>query len=500
MKLDLLPQQEACDKLREAAEKELLSEEFRQALFTFLEKIKETFATLQELLVRPTSKNSHLPPSKDLTRGATQHEKSSRKPGGQTGHPGNTLEPFANPDKIVDLEPENIPAGFRKVAYERRQKVDIVITRCVTEYRAYIYENDEGRRLYASFPEDVKRLVQYGDTVKMEVAYQSAGQLIPFNRIRESLEERAGIPISEGTIHNFLLEAHRRLEGFERWNCFQLLRSPVNHFDETGCRIGGKRLWLHSASNGELTLYMPHEKRGAQGMEVMGLLPLYQGIAVHDFWAPYRGYPCTHAVCNVHVLRELEGCRERDGSQWPVRMQDLLRRLNKSRNDGELTEEKVQAALREYDDILSAGDKECPQPPPRKGKKGRPARGKSRCLLDRLRKYKEEVLLFLTHPEVPFSNNQAERDIRVSKVKQKISGCFRSMDGARIFCRVRSYISTCRKHGLSAHEALGALYSGKLPEFIDLESVPNDFQIGRLPNELSPKGQAEQLEQMSEAE
>ena len=500
MKLDLLPIREACSQLREAAEHEQLTEHFQQSLYTFLGQVEELFATLQGLLVRPTSKNSHLPPSKDLTRGTKAREKSSRKSGGQSGHPGCTLEPFANPDKIVDLEPENIPSGFRKVAYERRQKVDIEIRRVVTEYRAYIYENDEGKRLYASFPEDVKRLVQYGDTVKMEVAYQSVGQMIPFNRIRESLDEQAGIPISEGSIQNFLLEAHRKLEEFERWNCFKLLCSSVNHFDETGFRIGGKRLWLHSASNDELTLYMPHEKRGAQGMDAMGLLPLYEGIAMHDFWAPYRGYPCQHAVCNVHVLRELEGCHERDGSQWPVRMQDLLKRLNKLRNAGELTAEQVEAAFREYDEIVSLGDQECPKPPPRKGKRGRPARGKSRCLLDRLRDYKGEVLLFLTHPEVPFSNNQAERDIRVGKVKQKISGCFRSMDGARIFCRVRGYISTCRKHGLSALEALGALYSGKLPKFIDLESVPNDFQIAHLPNELSPKGQAELQEQMTEAE
>lgn len=500
MKLDLTPIQEAAANLRKAAEIEPLPDEFRQSLCDFLDKVNAFLASLQEFLVRPTSQNSHLPPSKDLARGETPREKGTRKPGGQTGHPGSTLKAFDNPDKIVDLEPENIPAGFRKIGYERRQKIDIIVSRCVTEYRAYIYENDEGKRLYASFPEDVKRLVQYGDTVKMEVAYQSAGQLIPFNRIRESLEEQAGIPISEGTIHNFLLEAHRRLEGFERWNCYQLLCSPVDNFDETGCRIGGKRLWLHSASNDELTQYMAHEKRGAMGMEAMGLLPLYQGTAVHDFWAPYRGYPCTHAVCNAHVLRELEGCRERDGSQWPVRMQDFLLGLNKSRNDGELTEEKVQAALREYDNILAAGDKECPQPPPRKGKKGRPARGKSRCLLDRLIKHKEEVLLFLTRPEVPFTNNQAERDIRVGKMKQNVSGCFRSMDGARVFCRIRSYISTCRKHGLAAPEALSILYSGKLPEFIDLESVPDDFQIDRLPNELSRKGKAEQQEQMLEAE
>ncbi len=199
-----------------------------------------------------------------------------------------------------------------------------------------------------------------------------------------------------------------------------------------------ENIWLHKASSDKLTQYIPHEKRGAQGMEAMGILPLYQGIAVHDFRALYRGYPCQHAVCNVHVLRELEGCHERDGSQWPVRMQELLKRLNKSRKDGALTEEQVQAALREYDDIISAGDQECAKPPPHKGKRGRPARGKSRCLLDRLREHKEEVLLFLTHPEVPFSNNQAERDIRMGKVKQKISGCFRSMDWAQIFCRVHS--------------------------------------------------------------
>ena len=436
--------------------------------------------------MRPTSKNSNLSPSSDLTRGATPHEKSPRKPGGQPGHAGSTLKPFANPDKIVDLEPENIPAGFRKVGYEIRQTVDIAIHRVVTEYRAHIYQNDAGKQLRASFPENVTRQVQYGDSVKMEVACQSVGQMIPFNRIQESLDEQAGIPISEGSIQNFLVEAHRNLEGFERWLCFNLLQSRVNHFDETGFRIGGKRWWLHSASNGKITLYAPHKKRGGEGMNAIGILPLYQGIAVHDFWGSYLKYPCTHAVCNTHILRELEGSHERDGNQWSVKMKELLKRLNKDKNDGVLTQEQVEAARREYDEIVAAGEKECPLPPPQKGKKGRTAKGKTRCLLDRLKDYKEEVLRFLTVPEVPFTNNQAERDIRMGKLKQKISGCFRSMDGARIFCRIRSYISTCRKHGLSAVAALGMLYAGQLPEFITLDAVPSDFQM-TLPNELPPK-------------
>ena len=419
MKLDLSSIREAGSKLREAAAKEPLSDEFRQLLFAYMDATEEIFAAIQAALVRPTSKNSNLSPSSDLTRGATPHEKSPRKPGGQPGHAGSTLKPFANPDKIVDLESENIPAGFRKVGYEIRQTVDIAIHRVVTEYRAYIYKNDAGKTLCASFPENVKRLVQYGDTVKMEVAYQSVGQMIPFNRIQESLDKQAGIPISEGSIQNFLVEAYRNLEGFERWLCFSLLQSPVNHFDETGFRIGGKRWWLHSAFNDEITLYMPHEKRGSKGMDAMGILPLYQGIAVHDFWSSYKKYPCTYAVCNAHLLRELEGSHERDGNQWSVKMKELLRRLNKHKNDGVLTQEQVEADLREYDAIIAAGEKECPLPPPQKGKKGRPARGKTRCLLDRLKEYKAEVLRFLTVPEVPFTNNQAERDIRMGKLKQK---------------------------------------------------------------------------------
>jgi len=249
----------------------------------------------------------------------------------------------------------------------------------------------------------------------------------------------------------------------------ELAASDVAHADETGINIGGKRRWLHCASNDGWTFYYPHEKRGKEAMDDIGILPKFKGILCHDHWKPYFKLDCTHALCNAHHLRELTRAWEEDGMQWAKTMQTLLETINQKVNDagGALDAQESDKYRLQYRELIKQAKIECPEPsgPRKKGKRGRIKKSKSRNLLERLREFEQETLRFMDNVRVPFTNNLGENDIRMTKVQQKISGCFRSMEGAKIFCRIRSYLSTCRKHGVKASEALDLLFNGKLPDF-----------------------------------
>src|SRR3989337_2827517 len=267
-----------------------------------------------------------------------------------------------------------------------------------------------------------------------------------------------------------LLVEQDRLEHFDQWVRIQLAMSAVLHVDETGVNIGGKRYWLHSASNANWTCFFPHAKRGTEAMDSMGILPTVHGILCHDHWKPYFKYGKFHALCNAHHLRELESALEQDKQQWAAKMSDLLKEINQAVLDagGVLPAPESKRYRKRYRTLLAEADKECPAPKEteRQGSRGKLPRSKARNLLERLRDYENEVLRFMDETDVPFSNNQAENDIRMTKVQQKISGCFRSWDGALIFCRIRSYLSTCRKQGITATEALTLLFDGKSPDFM----------------------------------
>ena len=204
-------------------------------------------------------------------------------------------------------------------------------------------------------------------------------------------------------------------------------------------------------------------------MNEMGVLPDFEGILCHDHWKPYYTYDCTHALCNAHHLRELERAWEQDEQKWAKQMKTLLEEINSEVLDagGVLDIKKSREFRESYKKLLKLADIECPEPPPKKkGKRGRVKKSKSRNLLERLRDFEDDVLRFMETDYVPFTNNLGERDIRMTKVQQKISGCFRSIGGAQIFCRVRSYLSTCRKHGVSSSHALACLFKGTLPDFL----------------------------------
>jgi transposase len=333
-------------------------------------------------------------------------------------------------------------------------------------------EDQKGKRFVAPFPKDVARPVQYGIGVKANAVYMSQYQFIPYNRIEDHFQDQMGIPISAGTIHNFNKDAFERLASFESWVKEQLALSTLIHSDETGINVGGTRRWLHSVSNDSFTCFHPHAKRGCEAIDEMGILPKYRGIICHDHWKPYFKYGGLHALCNAHHMRELERAVEQDKQKWAEQMIALLKEINKATHEagGCLKATESEHYRKRYRDLLREAEQECP-PPDETGKKkrGKTARSKARNLLERLRDFEDETLRFMVDNNVPFSNNRAENDLRMTKVQQKISGCFRSMDGAKIFCRIRSYLSTCRKQGVTMSEALRLLFQGKCPAFMDVK-------------------------------
>lgn len=432
------------------------------------------------------SHNSSIPPSQDPNRqkkrqregDPEQKDGAKRKPGGQKGRIGTTLKPVAEPDEVVELriDPTVLPPGhtYRDDGFEARQVADLHITCVVTEYRAQVLKDERGQRYVAPFPVGVVAPIQYGASVKAYTVYLSQFQLLPYDRIRDQLQEHMGLPVSVGSIYNFNQEAAQRLTdlAFEGWVKQKLLLSPCNHADETGINISGQRFWLHTLSNSSLTLLMPHAKRGGEAMDEMGVLPQFSGILCHDHWKAYFRYTqCCHALCNAHHLRELERAWDQDRQHWAKAMKTFLLELNETvvQAGGQLSPEEDARWRLRYRALLDEAKKECPAPEkihtgPRS--KGRTPRSKARNLLERLAAFEAETLRFMTDRHVPFTNNQGENDLRMSKVQQKISGCFRSLDGAKAFCLIRSYLSTCRKNGVSATDAIQLLFHGSLPAFM----------------------------------
>lgn len=427
------------------------------------------------------SSNSSKPPSSDPNRKKTSRKKNNNKPGGQKGHKGTTLEKFDDPDQInlINIDRRSLPQGnYHDDGYESRQVVDIEIKRRVTEYRAQVLINEHQERFVAPFPKNITRPIQYGNQLKAHAVYLSQYQLLPYNRIEEYFSDQLNIPISAGSIFNFNKQAAELIvtSGAEEHIKFQLLNALLLHADETGINIDGKRHWLHNISNTQWTYFYPHQQRGCEAINEMGILPSYTGTLCHDHWKPYYQYTdCIHSLCNAHHLRELEYALEKDKQQWAQAMQTLLLKINEKvkGSGGQLSDKQEKYYRKRYRVILKAAEIECPPPDEskrKKGQRGRLKRSKSRNLLERLRDFEEDVLRFMVDDIVPFTNNQGENDIRMTKVQQKISGCFRSMEGASMFSKIRGYVSSCRKQSLTATHALTSLFQGTLPDIFSQEA------------------------------
>lgn len=421
------------------------------------------------------SSNSSKPPSTDPNRKKSSRKKSNNKAGGQKKHQGTTLKQIDDPDEIetIQIDRRSLPKGrdYQEDGFETRQVFDIEITRLVTEYRAQVLVDEKGKRFVASFPEGVTKAAQYGGSIKAHAVYMSQYQLLPYNRIAEYFRDQLNIPLSQGTIFNFNKDAFKRLDIFSEFAKKALSTSNRVHADETGININGTGHWLHCASNDLWTDFFPHKKRGCEAMDSRGILPQFKGVLCHDHWKPYYRYEdCLHALCNAHHLRELTRAEEQDNQVWAGKMKGLLEGLNKAVLDADNSLDKPTGTryLRRYRKLLREAEIECPPPDDNreKGQRGRLKRSKARNLLERLINYESDVLRFMDDPDVPFTNNLGESDIRMTKVQQKISGCFRSLEGAEIFCRIRGYLSTCRKHGVNSSDAMNLIFEGKLPEFV----------------------------------
>ena len=427
------------------------------------------------------SHNSSKPPSADGP-GVKPHPKSQRTPtgrksGGQPGHVGHTLVLVDDPAEVVVHPPAHCHACGRHLAdapvlrQERRQVVDIPPVRArVVEHQVETKRCPGcGAETSGAFPAGVVAPAQYGPGITTAAVYLNQEQLLPLERTTEVLADLFGCPLSEGTVESAVALCHAHLAAVEATIKHAIIRAPVGHFDETGAAIGRKLHWLHVASTRGLTFYATHAKRGRAAMEAIGILPAFRGRALHDGLVSYWAYgACTHGLCNGHHLRELTFLAEQLGQSWAQDLKGLLGEIktavDTARGPGHRA---LAAAVREAfadrdDALVAAGARANPRPEPT-GRRGRPKLGKAGSLVERLRDHKGATLAFMEDFTTPFDNNQAERDLRMVKVREKISGCFRTPTGAAQFCRIRGYISTLRKQGIPILSALGQAVLGNPP-------------------------------------
>ncbi len=435
------------------------------------------------------SRTTHAPPSSDpRPKPRSQRRKTGKKTGGQPGHLGHRLDPVAKPDHTVvhavsacaacghDLT--TVPAAtITPHQVFELPKLPLVVTEHRQERKVCPCCKETTA---AALPSGAEQPTQYGPRLAGLATYLHVGHFVPLERTADIIEVLTGRRVSEGWIIACQERVSGRLDPFIAAVTACLHQAKAICCDETGFRFAGKRFWLHVCCTALLTLMLCHRRRGAEGTTALGVLPGYTGTATHDHWAPYFSFAtCDHAVCNEHHVRELDGVTERDGQHWAERMKIILYdglELKRRHHDHgqDIPPDTIAALTTRYDQCLTDGYAANPPPAPQsKPKRGRPKRGKTLALLDRLRDRKEETLRFLHDRNVPWSNNQAERDIRPMKIQQKVSGGFRTETGAIEFCRIRSYLSTTAKNGIDPCEAIALALAGK-------PWLPNEQQARRV--------------------
>lgn len=425
------------------------------------------------------SQNSSKPPSGDgfKKRFQSLRSPSGRKSGGQAGHPGSTLEWVDEPDEIEQQVIETCQGCGASlvempiVEWQCAQVHDLVpIEMRVKEHQVAVKQCECcGQRNQAAFPVGVTNRVQYGSRLRSLMVYLMDYQLLPSARVQELLSEVLGCSLSEGTLYETRQACFELLGAVEASIFEALQQAEVAHFDETGLRVNGKLMWLHVASTQALTYYFIHPKRGSEAIDAMDILPHFEGTSVHDGWRSYALYGCVHALCNAHHLRELRFLVERYQQAWAEQMMTLLVTMKaaveqaQAQGQTQFSAEAITQFETQYQDLIATGMTLNPANPPLAHSRGRPKQTPARNLLERLDTHQAEVLRFIHDFQVPFDNNQAERDIRMMKLKQKISGGFRSAGGAQIFGRIRGYLSTLKKQRHPLLDALEQLFLGCIP-------------------------------------
>ncbi|MGH3951247.1 MAG: IS66 family transposase [Pseudonocardiaceae bacterium] len=438
--------------------------------------IAELTARVAELEARlgKNSQNSSKPPSSDAfvkPPPRSLRKKTGRKPGKQNGDPGSGLERRDDPDEVITHPPvicgccgEGL-AGAPVVGEQVRQVFDLPPVRVrVVEHRVQRRRCRCGRVTAAEFPSEARAPTCYGPEVAALGTYLLGRQHLPVERAAELMGDLFGVRVSTGWLSALLPAAQSRLADFVASLRERLRAAPVAHFDETGGRVGAKLCWIHVAATSRYTLYHLARGRGKISIDAGAVLPDFVGVAVHDGLTSYRRYDVEHALCGAHHLRELAGIGEATGQDWPVKLADLLVEIHqtvqaaKTNGDTALSARRLAGYRRRYQALITEGQQLNP-PPPRTGKRGRPRLGPAGSLLRRLHIYQDDVLRFAYDFDVAFDNNQAERDVRMVKLQQKISGGWRTEQGAKAFLDVRSYLSTARKHNQNAIDVLRQLFT-----------------------------------------
>lgn len=441
-----------------------------------IERLNAEIAELKAQLGKHSGNSSKPPSSDGLKKPApkSQREPGKHPSGGQPGHKGETLEAVATPDAVVVHRLESCPhcqhdlSEVEPESVSKRQVFELPPLRLhVTEHQAESKRCPHCQReVSAVFPDGVQQPTQYGERFKARLVYLNVYQLLPLGRIGELTKDWFGQGVSEGTVERSVKQAAAAVAGvLDAVEC-GLVNAPVAHADETGVRVAGKLHWLHVLSTPGLTRYGIHAKRGRAALDALNLVPRFVGELVHDGWSAYAAYSqCGHALCNAHLLRELTFLHEQYQQTWAEPMKALLlkakaaveaaRQCGAKALDSALTD----ALTSQYRALVEAGFAANPPPATQPGKR-RVAETPARQLLKRLDRDRHAVLHFMRNLAVPFDNNLAERDLRMMKVKQKVSGCFRTLQGVALFCSIRSYLSTARKHGLSMFSVLVDAFSG----------------------------------------
>ena len=429
--------------------------------------------------INKNSRNSSKPPSTDTFRKMKGQSKPSGKPvGGQKGHKGHTLEMVENPDheivhRVIECEFCGQSLCNAEAAnYERRQVFDL------PSIKVEVFEHQAESKICpncgclnkAAFPKEVAYPVQYGTRLKSVAVYLNQYQLVPFDRLSETFIDLFNHRLSQSTLIDANRACYDILEPVEEAIKQQIIASPVICLDETGMRIEGKRKWCHVVSTENLTYFAANSHRGSEANEDMGILPVYSGTAMHDGWSSYFKFNCKHALCSSHHLRDLTFIHEEEKQNWAKDLIDQLISIKTAVDHRRPIKFKLDLAEIEdfeerYDHIIERAKLENPPPIASNSqgeikKRGKKKKTKAQNLLERLQKYRREALAFMYDFKVPFDNNLAERDLRMMKVQQKISGTFRSWDGAKIFCRIRGYISTVKKNSISVINAIQEAFEG----------------------------------------
>lgn len=442
----------------------MIQELLEQVIPSLMQQIEDLKAQINQ-----NSNNSHWPSSKDKNKKPKTKpafpRKKGKKNGGQKGHAGKTLEMIDAPDETKLYSPESCSCGFdlegiRKEIAERRQVFDLPTPKLVvTEHISMSCTCPNcDRKVKGEFPETVKSRVQYGNGVKALSVMLNTSYKIPFAKVGRLFADLFGYKINDSTQISMQKKCFKLLEETENTIKELLLNAPVSHVDETGANVNGKNNWLHGFTSPLYTYLFAHASRGKKAIDSpKSIVPNYQGWMVHDCWRSYFKYKrAKHALCGCHLLRELQALIEKD-SVWAKRMHALLLYAYHQSEKGKSVVRDYKKTEREYRRICKMADEEEPLPKIRfKGKK--PKKTKGRNLYDRLLEHESAVLAFARHQEVPFTNNQGERDLRPAKGKLKIAGCFRTFTGLEIYARVQSFVSTTRKHQRNVFDELVATF------------------------------------------